>query len=125
MIRFLSLCALLFALASAAWADAVVLPQTPAQALDLGAMVLEMLVIVAVGKFLFFLAVVVFFVLHIALLLMIFWGLIKRRFWHAGIRFCLIGLALMYVALGFIIHDSRQQSAQRIEIEAQIGAWGT
>jgi len=115
----------LFALSAAASADQIVLPKTPGQALDFGAFIFEFMVMIVVGKFLFFLAGVIFVVLHIALLLMLAWGLVKRRFWRAGIRFCLIGLVLMYVALGFIIHESRQQVAHRNDIEAERAAWCT
>lgn len=115
----------LCALSTAASADQIVLPKTPGQALDIGAFMFEFMVMIVVGKFLFFLAGVFFVVLHIALLLMLVWGFVKRRFWRAGIRFCLIGLVLMYVALGFIIHESRQQVAHRNDIEAERAAWCT
>lgn len=115
----------LCARSTAASADQIVLPNTPGQALDIGAFMFEFMVMIVVGKFLFFLAGVSFVVLHIALLLMLAWGLVKSRCWRAGIRFCLIGLALMYVALGFIIHESRQQVAHRNDSEAQRVAWRT
>jgi len=115
----------LCALSTAASADQIVLPKTPGQALDIGAFMFEFMVMIVVGKFLFFLAGVLFVLLHIALLLMLAWGLVKRRFWRAGIRFCLIGLVLMYIALGFIIHESRQQVAHRNDIQAQRAAWCT
>lgn len=115
----------LCALSTAASADQIVLPTTPGQALDLGAFMFEFMAMIVVGKLLFFLAGVIFVLLHIALLLMLAWGIVKRRFWRAGMMFCLIGLVLMYVAMGFIIHESRQQVAHRNDIEARRAVWCT
>lgn len=87
-------------------ADAVVLPGSANQAMDWGAWLLELLAIVFIGKFLFLLAGLLFVGLHVAMLAMIAWGLIKRRFWRAGLLTCGGGLLIGYGALAFILLPS-------------------
>jgi hypothetical protein len=86
-----------------AHADAIVLPGSATQAMDWGAWLLEMLAIVFIGKLLFWLAGLLFVGLHVALLAMIAWGLIKGRFWRAGLLTCGGGLLLGYGALACIL----------------------
>ncbi len=89
-----------------AHADAIVLPGSATQAMDWGAWLLEMLAIVFIGKLLFWLAGLLFVGLHVALLAMIAWGLIKGRFWRAGLLTCGGGLLLGYGALAWILAPS-------------------
>lgn len=84
-------------------ADPVVAPSSAAQAMDWGRWLLEILAIVVVGKFLFFLAGLVFLGLHVALLAMLAWGLVKRRVWRAGVVFCVASLLLGYGGLAFVL----------------------
>ena len=80
-------------------ADPVVLPGSASQAVDWGAWLLEFLAIVVIGKSLFLLAGLVFVLLHLALLSMLIWGVVRRRFWRAGLVSCAAVLLLCYGGL--------------------------
>lgn len=82
-----------------AGADPIVIPQSTKQAIDLGEFVFRVIVMAVVGKFLFFVATVVFVLLHLLLLGLLVAGVIRKRYWRWGIKFCLTGLVLFYGAL--------------------------
>lgn len=97
------------AMAFHANADPLILPKSADQAVDFGGWLMEIVAIVVIGKLLIFIAAALFVVLHIALSAMIVVGLIKKRYWRAGIRLCLISLAVLYSALFYAIHQSHQR----------------
>lgn len=80
-------------------ADPVVLPGSTSQAVDWGGWLLEILAIVVIGKFLFLLAGLVFVLLHLALLSMLIWGVVRNRFWQAGLVSCSAVQLLCYGGL--------------------------
>lgn len=117
-LKFLPASALL-ATVLRAGADPFLLPKSAAQAHDQGRLLLEVIAIVVIGKILFALAVGIFVLLHIALTALIIIGVIRKRFWRFGIRFCLVGLALLYSALAFMIHSSHEIATAPIENHVQ------
>ena len=92
--------------ASASALPSVALSASAAQAVDSSEWLLDALLIVFLGKLLFWLAGLAFVALHVALLAMIAWGLSKKRFWRAGLLGCGGGLLLCYGALAFILRPA-------------------
>ena len=84
---------------SSAWSDPFLLPQSTKEALDLVGMVSLIFATAFLAKLLFAVFVMLFVLMHLALIGVVIAGLVRKRFWRKGIQFCLIGLALMYVAL--------------------------
>ena len=114
----LLLVSVLLAFAFQASADPLLQAKAGDDAIDIASSISRLFEIALAAQLIVAALTMLFVVLHVALPIILLIGFVRKRYWHFGIRSCIIGLLIMYALIFYLIYRDRSQGddAQQAQV---------